>query len=68
MDECYTTVPTLKRMEQIKWAWFRRNSAKDILCAMLSTKQSADIDDITTAINIADELIKQLQINPKNED
>lgn len=42
------------------WSDFRREAAKDILCAMLSSKQEASSQDITTAISIADELIKQL--------
>lgn len=38
----------------------RREVAKDILCAILSTKTTAGDSDIATAIEIADELIKQL--------
>lgn len=43
------------------WSSFRREAAKDILCAMISTKTEANSEDVTTAIEIADELIKQLK-------
>ena len=54
-------IPTPKLLEDIGWDSFRREAAKDILCAMLSSKQEASSQDITTAISIADELIKQLR-------
>lgn len=54
-------IPTPKLLEDIGWDNFRREAAKDILCAMLSTKQETSPQDITTAISIADELIKQLR-------
>ena len=50
-----------KAQDNLEWASFRREAAKDILCAMLSSKQEASSQDITTAISIADELIKQLR-------
>ena len=43
------------------WDTFRREAAKDILCAIISTTVGANPKDITMAIDIADELIKQLQ-------
>lgn len=47
------------------WASFRREAAKDILCAMVSTTNGANPEDVTTAIEIADELIKQLREEQK---
>ena len=48
---------------EIDWDWekFRRDTAKDILCAIISTTVGANPKDVTIAIEIADELIKQLQ-------
>ena len=43
------------------WADFRREAAKDILCSMLSAIDEATTKDISIAIEIADELIKQLR-------
>lgn len=40
---------------------FRRDAAKDILCAIISTTVGANPKDVTMAIEIADELIKQLK-------
>lgn len=54
-------IPSPKLLEDIGWDSFRREAAKDILCAMLSSKQEASSQDITTAISIADELIKQIR-------
>lgn len=51
--------------ETFDWLDFRREAAKDILCAMLSTKTTAGDSDIATAIEIADELIKQLKQEKK---
>lgn len=54
--------PYEQYMEDVSdWSDFRREAAKDILCAMLSSKQEASTQDINTAISIADELIKQLR-------
>lgn len=54
--------PYEQYMEDVSdWSDFRREAAKDILCAMLSSKQEASSQNITTAISIADELIKQLR-------
>lgn len=47
------------------WSDFRREAAKDILCAMVSTTNGANPKDVTTAIEIADELIKQLREEQK---
>ena len=47
------------------WDAFRRDAAKDILCAIISTTVGANPKDITMAIDIADELIKQLQEEKK---
>ena len=47
--------------EPVDWSSFRREAAKDILCSILSTKDGADPRDVTIAIGIADELIKQLK-------
>lgn len=43
------------------WDSFRREAAKDILCAIISTTVGANPKDVTMAIEIADELIKQLR-------
>lgn len=40
---------------------FRREAAKDILCAMIHHQNSTDPSEISIAIDIADELIKQLK-------
>lgn len=47
------------------WAAFRREAAKDILCSILSTKDEANPKDVTIAIEIANELIKQLKEGKK---
>lgn len=54
--------------EQLDWNLekFRREAAKDILCAIISATTEADTRDVTTAcvseaIELADELIKQLK-------
>lgn len=47
----------------VDWAAFRREAAKDILCSMLFAKSGANQEDVTIAIEIADELIKQLQLD-----
>ena len=57
----YDKIPSPKLLEEIGWDNFRREAAKDILCAMLSTVHQAYKEDITTAIRITDELIKQLR-------
>lgn len=49
----------------IDWEAFRRETAKDILCAMLSTTIVANPKVVTTAIEITDELIKQLKEDEK---
>ena len=45
------------------WDWekFRRETARDILCAIISTTVGANPKDVTMAIEIADELIRQLK-------
>ena len=43
------------------WDAFRRDAAKDILCAIISTTVGANPKDVTMAIDIADELIRQLK-------
>lgn len=47
--------------DTVDWATFRREAAKDILCSILSTKDGANPKDVTIAIKIADELIKQIK-------
>ena len=46
---------------EIDWDAFRREAAKDILCAMIHHQNSTDPSEISIAIDIADELIKQLK-------
>ena len=43
------------------WEKFRREAAKDILCAMIHHQNSTDPIEVSIAIDIADELIKQLK-------
>ena len=49
----------------IDWAAFRREAAKDILCAMIHHQNSTDPTEVSIAIDIADELIKQLKEEKK---
>lgn len=44
-----------------EWEVFRREVAKDILCAIISATNGATSGDIAMAIEIADKLIKQLK-------
>ena len=44
-----------------EWEAFRREAAKDILCAIISATNGATSGDIAMAIEIADKLIKQLK-------
>lgn len=46
---------------EIDWDAFHREAAKDILCAMIHHQNSTDPSEISIAIDIADELIKQLK-------
>lgn len=48
-----------------EWEVFRREAAKDVFCAIISTTNGATPGDITMAIEIADELIKQLKEKKK---
>ena len=45
----------------VDWDAFRREAAKDILCAMIHHQNSTDPTEVSIAIDIADELIKQLK-------
>lgn len=54
-------IPSPELQKFIDMELFRMEAAKDILCAILSTKTTAGDSDIVTAIEIADELIKQLK-------
>ena len=47
------------------WKTFRREAAKDILCAMIHHQNSTDPIEVSIAIEIADELIKQLKEEKK---
>ena len=53
--------------ESVDWDAFRREAAKDILCALIGREGLLVVDkrpgeiEVTDAINIADELIKQLK-------
>ena len=49
----------------VDWDVFRREAAKDVFCAIISTTNGATPGDITMAIEIADELIKQLKEKKK---
>lgn len=50
-----------KPKDDFDWQSFRREAAKDIFCAMLYNKNGATITDVISAIQMADELIKQLK-------
>ena len=50
-----------KPKDTTDWESFRREAAKDILCAMISTKSRANPKDVTTAIEITEELIAKLK-------
>ena len=54
-----------KPKDTTDWEAFRREAAKDILCAIISTTVGANPKDVTTAIGIADELVKQLKEEQK---
>lgn len=43
------------------WEKFRREAAKDVLCAMIHHQNSTDPTEVSIAIDIANELIKQLK-------
>lgn len=53
--------PDTPDWDKTDWSTFRREAAKDILCAMISTKSGANPEDITMAIEISDELIAKLK-------
>lgn len=44
-----------------EWEAFRREAAKDILCAMIHHQNSTDPIEVSIAIDIANELIRQLK-------
>ena len=47
------------------WSDFRREAAKDILCAIITDGAGVNPEHITMAIEIADELIRQLKEEKK---
>lgn len=48
--------------EESEWAKFRREAAKDILCALISDgRTSVNAESVKNSIALADELIKQLK-------
>lgn len=48
--------------EESVWTKFRRESAKDILCALVSDgRTSVNAETVKNSISLADELIKQLK-------
>lgn len=61
--EFIETPPKLK--PDTDWEAFRREAAKDILCAMIHHQNSTDPIEVSIAIDIADELIKQLKEEKK---
>ena len=54
-----------KPKDTTDWAAFRREAAKDILAALCSFPPINYKEDVQQAINIADELIKQLKEGEK---
>lgn len=52
---------TTEQSNSFDWKSFRAEAAKDILCAMISTMQQMNQDDIDTAVDIADTLILRLK-------
>lgn len=49
----------------VDWSAFRREAAKDILVALCNTMPINMKEDVSQAINIADELVKQLKKEQK---
>ena len=50
-----------KAQDDLEWASFRREAAKDILCALIIHCSLAREDGARIAIEYADELIKQIR-------
>ena len=50
-----------------EWEVFRREAAKDILCAMIHHQNSTDPVEVSIAIDIANELIRQLKGENENK-
>ena len=53
--------PDTSDWDKTDWSTFRREAAKDILVALCTTMPINMKEDVRQAINIADELIKQLK-------
>jgi transcriptional regulator with XRE-family HTH domain len=51
----------VRDMDSFNWLAFRREAAKDILVALCTTMPINMEEDVRQAINIADELIRQLK-------
>lgn len=60
-DELDFNIATVNNPFSFDWSSFRREAAKEILCARISTKSEITPRDVTTAIEIAEELIRQLK-------
>lgn len=60
---CYASMCNMEIIEYftVDWEKFRRETAKDILSALCSFQPINYKEDVRQAINIADELIKQLK-------
>ena len=55
----------IEELDDWDWEKFRREAAKDVFCAIISHKVGANPQDITMAVEIADELVKQLREEQK---
>ena len=64
-DMTYYDADQLVFEKEVDWAAFRREAAKDILAALCSFPPINYKEDVQQAINIADELIKQLKEEKK---
>ncbi len=64
-DELDFNITPVNNLVSFDWSAFRREAAKDILCALCSFPPINYKKDVEQAINIADELIKQLQEDKK---
>lgn len=60
---CYASMRDMEIIEYstVDWEKFRREAAKDILCAMIHHQNGTNSIEVSIAISIADELIKQLK-------
>ena len=62
LEEILVFIDSLQQEQpEVDWGTFRREAAKDIFCAMIHHQNSTEPIEVSIAIDIADELIKQLK-------